>query len=137
SAAQNMARLYPTGSVACIQCLGSDAYWLVAVHEGAVMSRTDVVCGSMEQAQRVLEELRRSHPRLVLLGADSRAPTLETIASVSDPGTSLRETGRRRRLWFSRICVLLLAGAALAVIYRSRSAGAVPTAPPAISAAEI
>src|SRR5690606_18804101 len=55
SAAQNMARLYPTGSVACVLHLGSAGYWLVAVHEGAVMSRTDVVCRSIEQAHLVLE----------------------------------------------------------------------------------
>lgn len=137
SAAQNMARLYPTGSVACILHLSSAGYWLVAVHEGAVMSRTDVVCRSREQAETLLEALRRNHPRLVVLSADHDGPSLEAIAKASEPGTSLRNTGRRRRQWVLRLCFLLLAGAALTAMYRAWFPKAVQTARPAIPAAEI
>jgi len=105
SAAQNMARLHPSGSVAAIVPLPPEGHWLVAVHEGAVMARTDVVYRSREQALQALHVLQRAHPRLVLL-PQANGPTLEAIAGASDAGTALRDTGRRRRQALLGISVL-------------------------------
>src|SRR5690606_12382136 len=40
SAAQNVARLYPSGSVALVMPIGAQGHWPVAVAEGGVMART-------------------------------------------------------------------------------------------------
>src|SRR5690606_21936348 len=42
SAAQIVAQLFEVGTVALVLCLPGSLYWMVAVHEGAVLSRTDV-----------------------------------------------------------------------------------------------
>src|SRR5690606_24667707 len=41
-----------------------ERHWLVAVHEGAVMTRTDQVFTSISQAQETLRVLREAHPGL-------------------------------------------------------------------------
>lgn len=136
SAAQNMARLYSTGTVACILQLDTGGYWLVAVHEGAVMSRTDVICRSIEQARQILEALRRSHPRLTVLKAGHDAPGLDTIARASDAGTSLRDTGRRRRQWLLRLGLLNSAAAALVSMFGAWHPRVAPTNQSGMPAAE-
>lgn len=120
SAAQNMARLYPSGSVAAILPLLPEGHWLVAVHEGAVMARTDVVYRSPEQAMQALHALQAANPRLVLL-PESNGPTLEAVAGASDSGTALRDTGRRRRQWL--LGVFLLAAALFAWILLEKRTG--------------
>lgn len=108
SAAQNFARLYPKGSVACILALDSHAYWLVAVHEGAVMTRSDLVFRSSQQALDGYEAMRQSHPRLALLDSGPDSLTLESLAAASDRGTALQDTGLRRR---RRLLVILMVAA--------------------------
>ena len=120
SAAQNMARLYPSGSVAAILPVLPEGHWLVAVHEGAVMARTDVVYRSPEQAMQALHALQQAHPRLVLL-PESDGLTLETVAGASDSGTALRDTGRRRRQWL--LGAFLPAAALLAWTLLTKQAG--------------
>jgi|GEM_PF-1593591 len=119
SAAQSFARLYPRGSAACILTLDSDVYWLVAANEGAVMSRSDLIFRSRQQAQAVYENMRLSHPRLSLLNPEHIGLNLESLASASDPGTALRDTGLRR---IRRLLVLFLfsaLGIACTAGYRS------------------
>src|SRR5690606_34509253 len=71
-------------------------FWLVAVHEGAVVARTDRLFGSSADAQLVLSELRQSYPQLVLLGhAQAPAqPGLGAIEAASSHPSSLRALRR-------------------------------------------
>lgn len=135
SAAQNVARLYPTGSVACILDIDC-GYWLVAVHEGAVMARADIVYRTLEQAQQALSALQRSHTRLVVLRPGHDAPTLQTIAKASAEGTMLQDTGRRRRQWLTWLSLLVMALLVLVWWYRSWVLGAAQAAQPALGAEE-
>lgn len=129
SAAQNMARLYPSGSVAAIIPIESYGHWLVALHEGAVMARSDVVYRSSDQALEALEVLQRAHPRLRLI--ESSLPSLAAIAGASDAGTALRSTGRRARRWS---LYLVLAALLCLSLILFRRAGAPATVLPEVSA---
>lgn len=135
SAAQNVARLYPTGSVACVLDIDG-GYWLVAVHEGAVMARADIVYRTLEQAQQALSALQRTHARMVVLRPGHDAPTLQAIANASADGTMLQDTGRRRRQWFTWLCLLAMAGLVSVWWYRSWAVGATPAAQSALGAEE-
>lgn len=113
SAAQNMARLYPSGHVAAIVPVEPDGHWFVAIHEGAVVARTDVVYRSLSQARQALHELQRAHPRLMALLPEAGCPSLETIAGASGSGTLLRHTGKGRGKWMVLALVLGLLAFAL------------------------
>jgi len=106
SAAQNMARLHPSGSVAAIVPVEPEGHWLVAVHEGAVIARTDVVYRLPGQAEQAMHELRRAYPRLTVLHPEGDGLTLEALAAASDAGTALKNTGHRRRRWLLGMLVL-------------------------------
>lgn len=64
SAAAAFAALHPVGTVAAVVPFPGERHWLVAVHEGAVMTRTDQVFTSISQAQETLRVLREAHPGL-------------------------------------------------------------------------
>jgi hypothetical protein len=81
SAAQNVASLFMTGTVVLVIELGAAGHWLVAVHEGAVVARTDRFYPSREAAHDALTELRLAHPKLLLLGSPG-APALPTMAAI-------------------------------------------------------
>ncbi|HEY9279498.1 MAG TPA: type 4b pilus protein PilO2 [Eoetvoesiella sp.] len=111
SAAQNVARLHAAGTVALVLELEPHNYWLVAVHEGAVVARTDKLYRSRAEAVAVLEELRQAYPQLVVLDS-SQAPeslTLETIAAASEVQTQLAPLGRWRSVLPLPIQCFLLA----------------------------
>lgn len=137
SAAQNMARLYPSGSVAAILSLESEGHWLVAIHEGAVMARTDIVYRSLEQAHEALHALQRAHPRLLVLHPGAGAPSLAAIAAASDAGTSLRSTGYRRRKRLLLLCFAFLLVFAVAFFRASGTSRATQAVEPAMDAAEL
>lgn len=137
SAAQNLARLHPSGSVGFVLAIGPEHHWLVAVHEGAVMARTDVVHRSAEQALQAMQDLRRLHPRLVILPDEPEGPGLESIARASDAGTLLRDTGRRRRQWLLWLCFVALLCALLAAMHRAWAPRSVRAEPLALGAAEV
>lgn len=135
SAAQNMARLYPSGSVAAVIPIESFGYWLVALHEGAVMARTDIVYRSQGQAQEALQVLQRAHPRLSIL--EAAPPNLAAIAGASDSGTALKSTRHRFRRW---ALYLFLVSLLCLGLFFFRRAAAPPVAQPAVAvmgAAEI
>lgn len=92
SAAQNVAQLFSTGTIAVLLPLEHAGFWLVAVHEGAVVARTDRLFASSADAQQVLAELRLAYPQLLLLG-EAQAPTppsLGMIEAASSHHNSLR-----------------------------------------------
>lgn len=66
SAAAVFASLNPVGTVAAIMPFPGDRQWLVAVHEGAVMTRTDQLHNDLSSVHDVVRLLREAHPGLVV-----------------------------------------------------------------------
>jgi hypothetical protein len=96
SAAQNVARLYATGTVALLLELGEGHHWLVAVHDGAVVARTDKMYVSAQQARHELDELRQAFPQLVVLG-EARSPEVPDLSAIAAAGgghSRLQRVGR-------------------------------------------
>lgn len=116
SAAQNVAQLYPVGTVALLLELGQSSHWLVAVHEGAVVARTDQLYGSELDAQEALGQLRRAYPKIDILGAPSTSPKpdLAAIDAASDGSTRLSPASRWHSFlpapvqWFVLALLLIL-----------------------------
>jgi hypothetical protein len=120
SAAGNVSQLFATGSVAMLLELGPGSTWLVAIHEGAVVARTDTLYRSSAEARSVLDELKQAYPQLVVLGSrDAPAsPTLAMIEAASASQTQLAPLRRWRSIlpapvqWFALILLLALLGPA-------------------------
>ncbi len=116
SAAQNVARLHASGTVALLLELEPACHWLVAVHEGAVIARTDTLYPSRDEAIVVLDELKQAYPHLQVLGAQKAQalPTLSMIAAASDVQTRLAPVSRWEPVfpgpvqWFVLALVLML-----------------------------
>lgn len=89
SAAAAFAALHPVGTVVAIVPIPGGRLWLVAVHEGAVMARTDEIHDTAETLQAILNLLTEAHPGLQLL--DDRRSSwglLDTLFE-QDPGKPL------------------------------------------------
>lgn len=87
SAAQNVAQLFPAGTVALLLEVEQAGYWLVAVHEGAVVARTDRIYTHIADAQPVLAELRQAYPHLQVLG-EPQAPDQPSLSAVEEACSS-------------------------------------------------
>jgi hypothetical protein len=98
SAAQNIGRLFSQGTFALLLDIDQAGCWLVAVHDGAVIARTDRLYPSREDAVAALEELRQAYPHITVLGESQAAagPELAEIASASCPQSRLLRVGRQR-----------------------------------------
>jgi hypothetical protein len=98
SAAQNIASLFPAGTVAVLLELGKAGHWLVAVHDGAVVARTDTVFSNAEEAEVMLAQLRLSYPRIAVMGSlyESPAPTLDDLHAVDAAASRLMPLARWR-----------------------------------------
>ncbi|NYT85769.1 type 4b pilus protein PilO2 [Pollutimonas harenae] len=96
SAAQNVAQLFSTGSVALLIELPQMGYWLVAIHEGAVVTRTDQVYLSLDDAGEVIDSLSQAYPQLQVLSQeqDNKLPTLDGIAAASASCSQLQPVRR-------------------------------------------
>ncbi|MFW7343645.1 hypothetical protein V0R37_19130 [Pollutimonas sp. H1-120] len=92
SAAQNVAVLFATGTIVLLMELDGAGYWLVAIHEGAVVARTDRFYPSREAADDVLAELRLAYPQLLVLGTPHAPgiPTMAAIEAACSASTQLR-----------------------------------------------
>ncbi len=66
SAAAAFASLHPTGTVAAMLPLPGGRRWLVGVHDGAVMARTDSVHDAAFPIEDTIRLLREAHPGLVV-----------------------------------------------------------------------
>ncbi len=88
SAAQNVAQLFGVGTVALVLEIEGAGYWLVAVHEGAVIARTDSLHVSAQAASGILAELQQAYPRLVMLG-EAGSPSLPTLADIAAASSTL------------------------------------------------
>ncbi|NYT61343.1 hypothetical protein H0A66_03255 [Alcaligenaceae bacterium] len=87
SAAQNVAQLFPVGTVAVLLKIETAGYWLVAVHEGSVVARTDRIYPLSADAQPVLAELRQAYPHLQVLG-QPQAPDQPSLAAIEAAGST-------------------------------------------------
>src|SRR5690606_23594010 len=108
----------------------------VAVHEGAVIARTDKLFPSRAEAAAVLDELSLAYPQLQTLGMGKAPvlPTLSMIAAASDAQTRLAAVSRWDPLlpvpvqWFALALVLVFAAPRLWTVVRQAGATAVPAA---------
>lgn len=112
SAAAVFAALHPVGTVAAMLPLQDGRQWLVAVHEGAVMTRADQLHDGHASASDTIALLRDAYPGLVVRdeGHDSSALLDALFKSARDLG------GLQRVPWLAprRAMVLLAAALALA-----------------------
>ncbi len=100
SAAQNVAQLFTTGTIALLLELERAGFWLVAIHEGAVIARTDRLYRSSTDARQVLEELHQAYPQIVLLGSANAPdlPDLDALEAASSTHSQLQGVGRWKSL---------------------------------------
>ena len=96
SAAQNVAQLYANGSAAILLELPQSGYWLVAIHDGAVVARTDCIYSSQEEAEAIINSLQQAYPQLQVLvpGQGSQLPTLAMIQSCCSSLSQLQSLPR-------------------------------------------
>lgn len=98
SAAQGLACLFPDVTVALILPVTSQGWWMVAVHQGAVVARTDRCYPSQELALAALDELRPAYPQLRYLDSScDDAPTLVQLQAALGQQTRLHKSGRWNR----------------------------------------
>lgn len=90
SAAQLVAQRFSTGVVALIIRLDHARWWLVAVHEGAIIARTDYVCTTCEEAKSRLDILRHAYPGLTLLDDEEGESSLAGLADTVHDEARLR-----------------------------------------------
>ncbi|MEO6985130.1 MAG: hypothetical protein ABI155_07280 [Paralcaligenes sp.] len=113
SAAQALAQLRATGTIALLLELDPARYWLVAVHEGAVVARTDKLFASRHQAADVLAELEQAYPQLQILDSTPEVIDLPLLEAASTVETRLLPLDRWRPLlpgpvqWFVLSMVLI------------------------------
>lgn len=112
SAAQLVAQMFTTGTVAMVAPLGDGRWWLVAVHEGAVIARTDYVCTSPAETSDLVRQLFQAYPALTLLD-DARQPSLtDLVAAVCKEALIQRVSQRSGFLprpfqWFALTMILI------------------------------
>lgn len=108
SAAAVFASQHPVGTVAAILSLPGNRQWLVAVHEGAVMTRTDQLHDDPAGLYETLRLLREAHPGLMMLDENQEPSGL--LHSLLQGAREYGEL-QRVRTWPGRslLCVMLLA----------------------------
>ncbi|HLU78194.1 MAG TPA: hypothetical protein VKZ52_01345 [Burkholderiaceae bacterium] len=113
SAAAAFANVHPVGTVAAVVPLPGERIWLVAVHEGAVMARTDQLHEDPAAVHERLETLWQAHPGMVLLD-ERRDPSglLEALFQLDDAGVALRHRrgSTSRGLLLTTVLLSLSAG---------------------------
>lgn len=74
-AAQIMASNWPQGTVALLMQIDNGNWWLLALHDGAIIARTDFLCASRQQALNVINDLHETYPELTVI--DSRQQDID------------------------------------------------------------
>lgn len=117
SAAQLVAQRFSTGVVALILQLDDHQWWLVAIHEGAVIARTDYVCRSFSEASDLVAQLRQSYPALTVLNdAQAEALSLSELTSTLYSEAEVRRVSYGSGIWhrpFFRVVLIVLSGLVL------------------------
>lgn len=97
AAAQVVATIFPQGTVALILPMQDQRQWLVVVHEGVVVARTDRFLTSSEEVDQVLHEIQRAFPALQILGQPGApvAPDLDQLIAGVSVSSLMRKTPRQ------------------------------------------
>lgn len=113
SAAAAFASLHPIGTVAALLTLPCGRRWLVGVHEGAVMTRTDHVHEPSFPVDDTIRLLREAHPGLVLNDDACAAPGLiDALFEAAQESGELLQGNRWLRVPSRRSALLLASLAA-------------------------
>lgn len=96
SAAQCLASLFPSGTVAIMLEVVPGRFWVAATHDGNVVAGTDRFHPGAGPAQGAVEELRQAFPRLTVLGSPG-APPMPALSALSAAGTESARLVRLRR----------------------------------------
>lgn len=111
SAAQLVAQRYSSGTVAMVAPIGDGRWWFVAVHEGAVIARSDYVCMTSAETSDLVKQLYQAYPTLLLIDTDAQPSLSDLVAAVS-PEAELRRVSYRTNFlprpvqWFVLLIVL-------------------------------
>lgn len=119
SAAQLVARQFSTGVVALIVPLDHNQWWFVAVHEGAVIARTDYVCASLDQARERVTQLRHAYPNLTLLNDVQPEPSLSGLVEAVHADAELRRVAHGNYLVSRPYYALALFAVGVYVLHRA------------------
>lgn len=119
SAAQLVAQRFSTGVIALIAPLDDQHWWLVAVHDGAVIARTDCICQSFDEATAQIGPLRQAYPALILLDDEQRAPSLTDLGGQLYPQARLRRPAYGSALFSRPYRWLILMVAVIYLIHLS------------------
>ncbi|HEU0230571.1 MAG TPA: hypothetical protein VFR20_08360 [Burkholderiaceae bacterium] len=136
SAAQCLACLFSSGTVALMLEVESGRFWVAAVHDGAVVTGTDRLYPGEDVARAAMEDLKQAYPRLAVLGAPGSppAPSLRALDSADGTRTRLVRArsggGIRRTLICSSLAMLMVAPLIIWGV-RPRNVALAPTALPA------
>lgn len=114
SAAALFAHMHPQGAVAAVVPLPGGKQWLVAAHDGAVMTRGDHLYDASAPMHDTLALLKEAHPGLVLLeGPAANESLLDSLFKAApENGRPLQKMGPMG-LSTPAFCVLFAAGAAV------------------------
>lgn len=115
SAAQLFAHLYPAGTVAMLLEIKPDVQWLIAVHEGVVIARTDRLYDESDAANAALAELQIAYPHLLVLGSTGAPPypSLDMLSQHASEASLLTPYSRWRGMLLPSVFGLALLLAAL------------------------
>lgn len=121
SAAQLVAQRYSSGTVAFLCRLGKTQWWLVAVHEGAVIARTDYMCATQDEALAVVRQLHQAYPALTMLDDLDATTELCQLATDVSPAAQLQRITTARHLFFSPFFWVALSVLGIVVVPRAWS----------------
>lgn len=105
SGAQVFAQLHPRGTIAAVIDLDAHGWCILAVHEGAVLARSDKAYPDRALADAALEDIRQAYPAIHLLdtAAGERGMTLQSLADAAAQGMAQGAQLRRASLaWWRR-----------------------------------
>ena len=85
SAAAAFAAMHPSGTVATVLTLPSGRHWLVAVHEAAIVARTDQLFDHHTEVHQALKSLRQAHPSLLVHEVNDIADPYPELAAKALP----------------------------------------------------
>lgn len=111
SAAQLVAQRFNTGAVVIVVQLDGARWWLVAVHEGAVIARTDHVCTTQDEVSALIGQLRQAYPALSVLHDDDDSLPVSGLVESLSVNAELRRVAYSNRVLsrpFARIVLTVL-----------------------------
>lgn len=121
SAAQIVAQRFRTGAIAMVLQLDDTQWWLVAVHEGAVIARTDYVYTTEAEVEALIGQLRQAYPTLTVLD-DQASLSLSGLIENRSADAELRHVAHRNSILSRPFLTMLLAALLILVVYKALSA---------------